>query len=455
MKINPEIFREYDIRGVVNKDLTTEVVESIGRAFGSYIGKGKVVVGGDNRLSTEEFRKALISGILSTGLNVMDIGIVPTPILYFALHRYKMAGGIQITGSHNPPQFNGFKVCKGTDTIYGEEIQALYKRIKSKKYNKGKGKKTSLDLIPAYVNFIKKKIHLGRGLKVGIDAGNGCAGLVVPRLLRDLGCEVNELYCNLDGNFPHHFPDPTVPKNLKGLIKKVRKEKLDLGIAYDGDVDRMGVVSERGKIIWPDVLMVLFYREILTRYPGAPCLIEVKCSQALWEEVERLGGKPEFCRTGHSLIKARMKEVGALFCGEMSGHMFFADDYFGFDDAIYASLRLLQILSKTDKGLSELLKDVPRYYSTPEVRIDCPDSRKDKVVGEISKYFNSKYSCINIDGVRVLFSNGWGLLRKSNTSAKLILRFEAKTEKKLEEIRDIFIKRLKKYSQIDIKPLTE
>ena len=455
MKINPEIFREYDIRGAVNEDLTSEVVECIGRAFGSHIGKGKVAIGGDNRLSTEEFRKALISGILSTGLNVMDIDIVPTPVLYFALHHYKMAGGIQITGSHNPPQFNGFKVCKGTDTIYGREIQALYKRIKSKKYKKGQGRKTSLDLIPAYVNFIKKKINLGRGLKVGIDAGNGCAGLVVPQLLRDLGCEVNELYCNLDGNFPHHFPDPTVPKNLKGLIKKVRKEKLDLGIAYDGDVDRMGVVSEEGKVIWPDILMVLFYREILAKYPGMPCPVEVKCSQGLWEEIERLGGKPQFCRTGHSLIKAKMKEIKAPFCGEMSGHMFFADDYFGFDDAIYASVRLLRILSKTNKSLSELLKDIPRYYSTPEIRIDCPDSKKDKVVGEVSKYFNSKYPCINIDGVRVLFSNGWGLLRKSNTSAELILRFEAKTEKRLEEIKDIFIKRLRKYSQIDIKPLTE
>ncbi|TRZ53130.1 MAG: phosphomannomutase/phosphoglucomutase [Dehalococcoidia bacterium] len=454
MKINPEIFREYDIRGVVNEDLTSEVVKNIGRAFGSYVGKGKVAVGGDNRNSTEEFRKALISGILSAGLDVMDIGIVPTPVLYFALHHYKMAGGIQITGSHNPPQFNGFKVCKGTDTIYGQEIQALYKGIKSKKYNKGKGRKTSLDLIPTYVKFIKKKINLGRRLKVGVDAGNGCAGLVVPQLLRDLGCEVNELYCNLDGNFPHHFPDPAVPANLKELIKKVREEKLDLGIIYDGDVDRMGVVSERGEIIWPDVLMVLFYREILAGYPGASCPIEVKCSQALWEEVERLGGKPQFCRTGHSLIKAKMKEIKAPFCGEMSGHMFFADDYFGFDDAIYASLRLLRILSRTDKRLSELLKGMPRYYSTPEIRIDCPDSKKEEVVSRISKYFNSKYPCINIDGVRVLFNDGWGLLRKSNTSAKLILRFEASTEKRLEEIKDIFIERLKKYPQIDFKVLT-
>jgi len=452
--MNREIFREYDIRGLVNKDLTYGVVETIGRAFGSYIGKGKVAVGGDNRLSTEEFRKALISGILSTGLDVTDIGIVPTPVLYFALHHYKMAGGIQITGSHNPPQFNGFKICKGVDAIHGQEIQALYKRIKSEKYNKGKGKKTSLDLIPTYVKFIKKKIKLGRRLKVGIDAGNGCAGLVLPQLLRDLGCEVNELYCNPDGNFPHHFPDPAVSANFKELIKKVREEKLDLGIIYDGDVDRMGVVDERGRIIWADIFMVLFYREILARYPGAPCPIEVKCSQALWEEVERLGGKPQFCRTGHSLIKAKMKEIKAPFCGEMSGHMFFADDYFGFDDAIYATLRLLRILSETNKSLSELLKDIPRYYSTPEIRIDCPDSKKDKVVAEISKYFNSKYSCINIDGVRVLFSNGWGLLRKSNTSAKLILRFEASTEKKLEEIKDMFLERLKKYPQVDFKELS-
>jgi len=455
MRVNPEIFREYDIRGIVDKDLTEEVVENIGMAVGSTIGEGKIAVGGDIRFSTERFKNALISGLLSTGIDVVDVGIVPTPALFFAIHHLEMAGGVQVTASHNPPQFNGFKVCKGTDSLYGEEIQSLYKTIQSKNYKKGEGNREYKETLETYERFLKDKFKFSRKLKVAMDCGNGCAGLIAPKLFRELGVEVIELYCEPDGNFPNHPADPTVPENLNDLVETVRKENLDLGIAYDGDADRLMVVDENGRIIWPDILMVLFYKEILSKYPGMPCLFEVKCSQALWEEIERLGGKPQFCPTGHSIIEAKMKELRVPFAGEMSGHIFFADEYLGFDDGIYASLRVLRILSESGSRLSELLKDVPKYYNTPEIRVGCPDSEKVRVVREITEYFKSRYPCVTVDGVRVIFDDGWGLLRKSNTSPKLILRFEAKTEDKLEEIKGVFLGRLKEYPEVDIELLLE
>jgi phosphomannomutase/phosphoglucomutase len=455
MLLNPQIFREYDIRGIVDKDFDEKATEELGKAIGSYLqkqGKKEVVVGGDNRLSTERLRKALIEGLLHTGIDVLNIGIVPTPVFYFSIIFYKKEGGVQITASHNPPEYNGFKVCKDEFAIYGEEIQKLKDIILSKDYiiSQSKGRLEELNPIADYINTIKAKINLTKQLKIVIDAGNGTAGLVALELLKDLGCEVIELYCEPDGRFPYHFPDPTIPEFMQDLIIKVKEEKADLGVGYDGDADRIGVVDDKGNIIWGDKLMVLFYKEILRKYKGAPCLIEVKCSQALYEMVEKYGGKPLFYKTGHSLIKAKMKELNSPFAGEMSGHMFFKDEYYGFDDAIYATCRLLRILSNTSKSLSELLQEVPYYWATPEIRVNCPDTEKERVVQEVSQYFKERYECIDIDGIRVLFEDGWALLRKSNTSPQIILRFEAKTENRLKEIKDLMIDRLKPYKFIDI-----
>lgn len=455
MKIKPTIFREYDIRGIAEEELTKEFAYNLGKACVQYIGGRRWIVGGDNRLSTEEFRVALIEGITDTGRDVINIGIVPTPLFYFALHHLGADGGVQITASHNPPQYNGFKVCKGKDALYGSYIQKIREIMEEGVYPKAKkkGNVEEFDIVPIYKEMIKERIKLSSSLKVVVDAGNGCAGAIVPSLLEELGCKVVPLYCELDGRFPHHFPDPTVIEYMQDLRELVKKEGADIGFGFDGDVDRLGVVDENGEIIWGDRIMVLFYREVLKKYPGAPCLIEVKCSQTLYDDVLQHGGVPQFYKTGHSLIKAKMKEIGAPFAGEMSGHMFFADEYFGFDDAIYAACRLLRILSKEGKSLSKLLEDLPQYPSTPEIRVDCPDEKKEKVVEEISSYFKQRYNCVDVDGVRVLFEDGWALVRKSNTSPKLILRFEAKTPEALNSIKSIIVEKLKEYPCIDLSSL--
>ncbi|MDI3481966.1 MAG: phosphomannomutase / phosphoglucomutase [Tepidanaerobacteraceae bacterium] len=438
MNVNPNIFRQYDIRGIVERDLDEEVSNTLGRAFGSFVirnGDKKVVVGSDNRSSSPSLKKSLIDGLLSTGCDVIDIGTVVTPIFYYSRIRYNINPGIMVTASHNPPEFNGFKVGFGPGTMYGEEIQDLRRMMEKGDFTTGKGSLSYLDPTEDYINMICEKIQLDKKLRVGVDCGNGTASLFAEKLFSRLGVEVYPLYCTSDPAFPNHFPDPVKPENLKDLRELVLKENLDLGVGFDGDGDRIGVVDDSGNIIFGDMLMILFWREILPKHPGATAIVEVKCSQALFEEIQKLGGKPMFYKTGHSLIKAKMREIGAVFTGEMSGHMFFADEYYGYDDALYAAARLLRILSKTSCRLSELLSDVPRYYSTPELRVHCPDEEKFKKVEEVKEYFRNKYPMIEVDGARVLFPEGWGLVRSSNTGPELIVRCEAKTPEGLEKIK--------------------
>jgi phosphomannomutase/phosphoglucomutase len=442
------IFRAYDIRGVYGKDLTTEVAEDLGKAFGTYVGGGLIAVGRDCRLSSPVLRTSLIAGLSSAGCSVLDVGMVPTPLLYFSLHHLKADGGIMITGSHNPAEYNGFKLCKGTATLFGEDIQDISRIIASGKFATGGGSTTEKGIIEDYIRFVSKKIKLPRKLKVVLDAGNGAAGEVAVRIFRELGCQVIPLYCEPDGRFPNHHPDPTVDSALADLIAKVRAEKADFGVAYDGDGDRAGFVDDSGDIIRGDQALILFARSILEKHKGAKIIFEVKCSQAVIEDVSAHGGVPIMYRTGHSFIKKKMKEEKALLAGEMSGHFFFADDYLGYDDAIFASLRMASLLSDSKKKLSELVSSIPKYESTPEIRVRCPEDLKFKVVKDVVERFKQTNEVITVDGARIQFGDGWGLVRASNTEPALILRFEAKTAKRLAEIRKIVESELRKYPQI-------
>ena len=446
MEINPLIFREYDIRGVVNRDLTPEIVKRLGQGFGTRMassGRKNLVVGRDGRLSSNPFAEALIEGILSTGCDVVDLRTCPTPVFYFSLFHLDKDGGMMVTGSHNPPEFNGFKVAVGKSTIFGEEIQDLRKLIQKGEFIIGRGSLSKIEIIRPYQDYILKNVSLEKKIKVVIDAGNGTAGMVAGPLLRDIGCEVEELYCEVDGHFPNHFPDPTLPENLRDLAGRVKAARADVGIGYDGDADRIGVVDDRGGILWGDQLMILFAREILKERKGAVFVAEVKCSQNLYDEIEKQGGKAIMWKTGHSLIKEKMKKEKAVLGGEMSGHIFFADRYFGYDDAIYASCRLLELLSRTGKRLSQLLTDVPKTVITPEIRVDCPDEIKFEVVEKVRDDLRRDHPIIDVDGVRVKFEGGWGLVRASNTQPVLVLRFEASTENRLQEIRELVEDRVK------------
>jgi phosphomannomutase/phosphoglucomutase len=445
--MNAHIFRQYDIRGIVGADLTDEVSKNIGKAIGTYLRKyGKnVVVGRDVRKSSPSLGDALIEGLLSTGCDVIDVGTLPTPLLYFSIYLYSQTGGVMLTGSHNPAEYNGFKVCHGLRSIYGEEIQKLREIIEQNNFQEGSGKLTKKDPKDKYIDFILKRVNIAPNLKIVIDAGNGTSGFVIPSLMKKLNLEYSCLYCEPDGNFPNHLPDPTIPEYMKDLIKKVREQNADIGIGYDGDADRIGAVDDKGRIVWGDKLLCLYAKELLEKNPGSKIIMDVKCSQATVEYIEKYGGQPIMWKTGHSLIKEKMKETGALLAGEMSGHMFFKDNYLGFDDAIFASLRLLEILSKSNKKFSELVDEIPHYYSTPEIRIDCPEEEKFKVVNELKEYFKKRYKTIDIDGVRILFKNGWGLIRASNTQPVLVLRFEAKNEKELERIKNEIKDKLKEY----------
>lgn len=440
MRINPSIFREYDIRGIAETELTNDVVEKIGQAYGTFLknqGITRVTVGGDVRLSTPRIKENIIKGLIAAGIDVIDIGTVTTPLFYYSLYHFDVNGGVMVTGSHNPKEFNGLKLALGKTTIYGEQIQEIRKVIEENRISLSEkpGKITYENIGRAYIEMLTSKIKLGpRKLKVVADAGNGAASDYIVPYLEALGCEVIPLYCQPDGNFPNHHPDPVKRENLTDLIKHVREEKADLGIAFDGDADRIGVVDDKGEVVWGDKLMILYWREILAKHPGETAIVEVKCSQALVDEIIKLGGKPYFYKTGHSLIKAKMKELNALFTGEMSGHMFFADEYYGFDDAFYAAGRLLRILSNTDKKLSELLADVPVYYSTAETRIDCPDELKFKVIEKMKEDALKQYEAITVDGIRILYPDGWGLVRASNTQPVLVARCEAKSPERLQEI---------------------
>jgi phosphomannomutase/phosphoglucomutase len=436
--MNPNVFREYDVRGIVDQDLNEEFVIDLGRAIGTYAVRNNLktmTIGRDCRLSSEAYHNFLIKGLRSCGIAIIDIGLCATPMLYFSIRHLKTDGGVMVTGSHNPPEFNGFKICIGNDTIYGDKIQDLRKIIENGKYSEGSGSSQVMDISAVYENYLFENVRINRKLKVIVDGGNGVGGHFALPLLKRLGCDVTPLYCEPDGLFPHHFPDPTVEKNLEEIIALVLKQNADLGIAFDGDADRIGIISDKGEIIWGDKLLLLFSRQILRERPNATIIGEVKCSQVLYDDIKLHSGRPIMWKAGHSLIKAKMKEENAVLGGEMSGHIFFADRYFGYDDAIYAALRLLEILANTGQKISSLLADVPRTYATPEIRIDCPDNRKAAVVDNIKNHYRHIPGLIDIDGVRIPFADGWALVRSSNTQPVIVLRFEASSVERLKKIR--------------------
>lgn len=446
MNVNPNIFREYDLRGIVNKDLTEDVMELLGKAYVAFMKAKKaihsnlVVVGRDGRISSKGFSRALIDGISDAGMNVIDIGEVPTPVTYFAMNTMEVDGGLVITASHNPPEYNGLKIGVGKTTIYGEQIQEFRKYVEAGNFPVRKKDVfiTKVNVVPKYEKRILKDIKLKRKLKVVVDGGNGVGGVVAVPLFEKLGCEVIPLYCEVDGNFPNHHPDPTNEANLKELIKTVKKHKADVGIAFDGDVDRLGGCDDKGRMLWGDQLLVLFARDILKEKPGATILGEVKCSRSMYEEIKKAGGNAVMWRTGHSHIKSAMIKLKAELAGEMSGHIFFKHRWYGFDDAIYSACRLLELISKEDKPLSAMLDTIPKRYSTPEIGFPCEDDKKFDIVAKATKYFQNKgYDVITIDGARIEFPDGWGLIRASNTSPKLVMRVEADTPKRLKEIRKL------------------
>jgi phosphomannomutase/phosphoglucomutase len=446
--MNPEIYREYDIRGIIGKDIGEDEFVTIGRGFGTYfnqVGEKIIVVARDCRLSSPKIQDDVTEGLINSGCDVVDIGICPTPILYFALRHLNADGGIMITASHNPPDYNGFKICSGFDTIYGEEIQRVRKIIEEGDFIKGKGDHTSYEITEHYIERVTGDVTVTPGIKVGFDAGNGTGGPVGVAILQALGCELYDLYCDMDGSFPNHEPDPTVLDNMKDLIKEVREHTLNVGIGVDGDGDRIGVVDSAGNIVFGDMLLLLFARDVLNNHPGATIISEVKCSDRMYKDIEAHSGNAIMWKTGHSLIKSKMKETQALLAGEMSGHMFFADRYYGYDDAIYASCRLLEILSTTGKSLQELLSDVPQSYTTPEIRVECPDHKKFELVEKLKDEFRTQYTIIDVDGVRIVLDDGWGLVRASNTQPALVLRFEAQSEQRLEEIRAMVESAIEKF----------
>ncbi|HHV17132.1 MAG TPA: phosphomannomutase/phosphoglucomutase [Gelria sp.] len=442
------IFRQYDIRGTVDEKLSEEVVYDIARAFAAYAirkEQNTILLGHDNRESSPAIKRIMTEALLSSGCNVIDLGMVITPVLYYAARYLNVPAGIMITASHNPPEYNGCKLLLGDSTIYGEQIQDIRRIIEKQNYFTGpRGSIKTLDISDAYARMISEKVSLKRKLKIVVDCGNGTASLFAPRIFRKLGCEVIELYCESDSSFPNHHPDPINPANMEDLVEEVKRHQADLGIGIDGDGDRLGVVDEEGNLIWGDMLMILFWRDIMPRYPGSKAIVEVKCSQALIDEIERLGGEPIFYKTGHSLIKAKMKEINAIFTGEMSGHMFFADEYYGFDDAIYAGARLLALLSRSNKSLKEMLGDVPHYYSTPEIRVPSSDEEKFTIVNQVIEHFGPKYPILDVDGARIIFPGGWGLVRASNTGPELIVRCEGNSPDVLENIKNELFSYLKK-----------
>ncbi len=453
--VNKDIFRKYDIRGVVGRDLTDETVKLIALGFGSILKKRiegkrlKILLGGDARESTPRFKSIFKSSLNQLGISVIDCGLVPTPVLYFGTHTLEVDGACQITASHNPPEYNGFKPLIGCESLMPDEIQEILKIIESGEYKnffeEVPLENKEVDILSSYKDFFIENFpdNPGRGLKVVLDAGNGIAGIVAPDVFKSIGCEVIELYCDVDSRFPNHHPDPTILDNMKDLIEKVTQTGADLGIAFDGDGDRIGVVDDMGRVIWGDMLLTIFALSILKERGEGIFIGEVKCSQIFYSEVTKAGGKAIMYRTGHSLIKKKMKELNAVFAGEMSGHMFFADRYFGYDDAIYAGVRLIEILNREGKPLSEIFSSLPATVSSPEIKVDCPDSKKFRVIEAIQNaLLKGEYKIdglekvITVDGVRLEFVNGWGLIRASNTQPVLVLRFEGFTEKDLDEIKE-------------------
>ncbi|MFO7599878.1 MAG: phosphomannomutase/phosphoglucomutase [Candidatus Desulfacyla sp.] len=441
MKSN--IFREYDIRGTVPDELNETTVRVLGNAIAAYYldkGAARISMGRDCRLSSPELAAWLMGALVASGMEVVDIGMVPTPVLYFSVHHLGLDGGIQVTGSHNPPAFNGFKICLGEMPVYGKEIQKIRRIAEAGDFRAGSGRHKKTGVTGPYMDYVAENVRPGPvRRKVVVDGGNGAGGPIGVGIYRRLGFETIPLFCEPDGLFPNHHPDPTIPENLEALMKRVTEAGADLGIAFDGDADRIGVVGPEGDIIWGDQLMIIFSRDLLARHPGAAVIGEVKCSQTLYDDVTAHGGRAIMWKAGHSPVRQKMRDEGALLAGEMTGHIFFKERYFGYDDAIYAGARLLEILSKTEKRVEDLLIGVPPMAATPEIRVDCPDDRKFAVVAAITEELRKTYEVIDIDGARVRMDGGWGLVRASNTQPALVLRFEATGPTRLEEIRRIFL----------------
>jgi phosphomannomutase/phosphoglucomutase len=444
MAIAPGIFRQYDIRGVIDRDLTTEAAHALGGAYASYLADhevgGAIAVSRDNRPSGDRLRDALVDGLTSAGVDVLDIGVVPTPLNYWALNRLPVVGGIQITGSHNPPEYNGFKLSVGTASLHGEEIQRLYELTqKPGRAASQRGSVREQRIIDAYVNDVMERIGpLSRPIRAVYDCGNGAGSLVAPQLFARLGLAPGSrgLFCESDGTFPNHHPDPTVPKNLEDLIHAVGEDQAEIGIAFDGDADRIGVVDGNGAIVWGDRILIVYARDVLKRTgAGQPIIFDVKCSQSLADAVAKAGGKPIMWKTGHSLIKDKMRETHAPIAGEMSGHMFFSEGFYGHDDALYGAARLLRILADSGQTVAQALSDVPDLVATPEIRIDVPDELKFSLVDRAVQHFRAKHDVIDVDGVRVLFGDGWGLIRASNTQPVIVARYEATNAERLAAIR--------------------
>ncbi len=439
-QLNPAIFRAYDIRGIAERDFDADFAHRLGRTFGTIAGERgarRVSVGRDCRLTSATYAAALRAGICATGVDVVDLGMCPTPLMYFSLFHCGLDGGVQVTGSHNPAPDNGFKLCLGTEAMHDDQIQELRRRLDAGPFRTGRGTVVSQPVDDVYRDVVLERVPpLARPLSVVVDAGNGTAGPIAPALYRRLGAQVTELFCEPDGRFPNHHPDPTVEANMAQLKACVARTGADLGIAFDGDADRIGVVDAAGRMIWGDELLVVYARDLLTRHPGAIVVSEVKCSQRLYDDVAARGGRSIMWKAGHSLLKAKMRETGALLGGEMSGHVFFAERWFGFDDGVYAGARLLELLARTGASLAGLLADLPPAHTTPELRIACPDDRKFAVADRVRDHFRAAGAdLVDIDGVRVRFAHGWGLLRASNTQPELVMRFEADTPERLAEYR--------------------
>ena len=450
--INPYIFREYDIRGKVAEDFPEHVVIKLGKAFGTFVkraGGKEITLSGDIRLTTPDLINYFKKGVLSTGIDVINIGIIPTPVNYYSMFLLGVAGAVQITGSHNPPEFNGFKMSLEKKAFFGKDIQSLYQLIDNSDFETGEGSEARFKILPKYKEMILDKINIERPMKVVMDSGNAAGGINGPDVFKSMGIELKELYSEPDGTFPNHHPDPTVEENLQDLIAEMKTGQYDVGLAFDGDAERVGVVDETGDIIWADQLMALFLPEIISN--GEDILFDVKCSQALEDMINKYGGNPIMWKTGHSLIKQKMGELGCKLGGEMSGHIFFADDYYGYDDALYVGARLVQLLSKSDKKLSELKAEIPVYYSTPEMRLEAEnDEEKFRIAKEAIAYFTENYDCITVDGVRIKFGDGWGLVRSSNTQPVIVCRFEANSLERKNEIMNLILGKLKEFGTLKL-----
>jgi phosphomannomutase / phosphoglucomutase len=439
-KIRQEIFRAYDIRGIVDQDFDPEWVETFGMACGTYFlqkGFTSAVVGHDCRHSSPLYQQRLTKGLTSTGVDVLVLDMVPTPVFYYAVKKLGRRAGVMITASHNPAAYNGFKIWAEDSTIHTREITRLYELMTKSAFVRGRGISSRMDIVPSYLEELSSQLTLSSPLTVVVDGGNGSAGLVCTALLERIGARVVPLYCEPDGDFPNHHPDPTVESNILDLKERVVAERASFGIGLDGDGDRIGVVDEQGRVVYGDQLLAIFARHVLKKHPGTTVIGEVKCSHLLFNDIKAHGGEPLMYKTGHSLIKAKMKETGALLAGEMSGHMFFADRYYGFDDAAYAGLRLAEIVNVADRPVSRFLEDWPRTFNTPELRMDCPDRIKFEVVRKAQEHFRHRYPMVDVDGVRITLPDGWGLIRASNTQSVLVLRFEAESPERLEEIRSL------------------